>query len=251
MSARGDLPRLDLILAADPGWERQETYRIRDWYAARWTQMGMRVKMLYTGNIRFLGASEHIHIPFWTETGGPLKRQCTDNFKVRPMRKYLRRIIGYHPSAPPHPPRGTFEQWLGITVDEWTRAKKSSVAYITCRHPLLELKMDRDHCTEWLEQRNLPIPPKSSCICCPYRRASEWKSMRDSSLEEWTQVVAFDEANRDNPLADRGSGADSLFVYRTGEPLATANLEADARREKQYYGTQMPLFACESGMCGT
>lgn len=253
LSARGEIDKLDLILTADPGWERKATYDIRDWYATRWRKLGLEVVVLPTGDIRRDGAEEHVHIPFWTEGGGPLRRQCTRHYKIAPMKRYLRERLGYDPSKPPAPPARSIEQWIGITVDEWTRAKRSRVAYITHRWPLLEMKLARWDCRQWFEDHDLPIPPKSACVCCPYRRPSEWLEMREQDPDEWRAAVEFDESNRANPLAARGaaSTADELYIYRYDQiPLADAPLESDAERERRIYGVQLPMFGCESGFCG-
>jgi hypothetical protein len=219
---------------------------------ARWREMGMEVVILQTGNIRRQGAEEHIHIPFWTETGAPLGRQCTRHFKINPMRRYLRKRLGFDPSSAPAPPPGSIEQWLGFTLDEKTRAKKSRVQYIVNKFPLLDMNYSRDNCSLWYQEHRLPEPPKSACVCCPFRRASEWIELRDQSPEEWTAAVEFDEANRDNPLALRGSTADELYVYRDEPvPLLEADLEFYAEKDKRQYGVQLPLFGCESGYCGT
>jgi len=251
MSARGDLPRCTVI-HADTGWERQATLDIREFYAERWRAMGLDVHILGGQDIRKDGAAEHRHMPFFTDAGGPMQRQCTRHFKIRPVRRKVRELLGFDPSRPPHPKPGAAIMWLGITVDEWTRAKPSRIAFMINRYPLLVAKMDRDDCTAWLESRGLPIPVKSACIGCPYRRASEWIDIRDNAPDEWRQAVEFDEANRDNPLASRsaGSTADELYIWREAEPLAEADLDDAARRERRYYGTQMPMFACESGFCG-
>jgi len=253
LSARGEIDKLDLVLTADPGWERQATYDVRDWYVARWRGMGLEVVILPTGDIQRDAAVKHQHIPFWTDSGGPLKRECTVYYKINPMKRYLRERLGYDPSNPPAPPAGAIEQWLGITLDEWTRAKLSDVQYIISRWPLLEMKMTRWDCEKWYEDHDMPLPPKSACVCCPYRRPSEWIEIRDQSPDEWQAAVAFDESNRENPLAEHGrSTADELFIYRYDQmPLAQANLDADAKRERRVYGVQLPMFGCESGFCGT
>lgn len=242
MSARGELEALDAIVTADAGWERARTYEIRDFYAERWRTMGLRVEIVQAGNIRKMGAEEHVHVPFWTSDGGPLRRQCTRYFKVRPVRRKVREIVGFHPSKPPHPPPGAVEVWLGISLDEWTRAKVSPVRYIVHRWPLLERHTDRQGCVEYLEGLGLPVPPTSACVICPYRSASEWIVMRDEAPDEFDDAIRFDEANRHNPLAEReGSTCDELFIYKWGGPLAEANLEADAAREKCLHGTQLPM----------
>lgn len=251
MSALGELDRLDLVITADTGWERQVTYDIRAWYTAWLQEHGLTVHVVQFGDIRVQGAQKSIHIPFWTDSGGPLKRECTREYKIRPIRRHIRETLGYDRSKPPHPPPGTVELWLGITMDEWTRAKPSRVQYITARFPFLGLKWTRDECTTWLQEHGLPVPPKSACVCCPYRRASEWIEIRAQSPEEWRAAIAFDEANRNNPLAARnGSTADELYIWRDSIPLAEADLEFVAAKERRLYRQQLPLFACESGYCG-
>jgi hypothetical protein len=250
MSAQGLLEPLDVIITADTGWERQATYDARDFYAERWQEMGIHVEIVDGGDIRHHGATEHVHIPFWTSDGGPLRRQCTGEFKIMPIRRTLRTLAGYHSSRNPYPPAGTFEVWLGISLDEWHRAKPSRVQYITNRWPLLERTMDRQDCIGWLEAQHLPIPPKSACVCCPYRQASAWLEMKADAPEEFADAVLFDEENRHNPLAARGnSTADELYIWQKAEPLAEADLEFWAGRERAKYGTQLPMMLCESGHC--
>ena len=291
MSARGDLPECTVI-HSDTGWERQITIQMRDFYAARWRKMGLDVHILTGQDIKRDGAKEHIHMPFWTDTGAPMNRQCTREFKITPVKRKVRELLGFDPSKPPHPQANSAIIWLGITVDEWTRAKPSRVKFLENRYPLLVARMNRQDCTDWLEAHNLPVPPKSACIGCPYRRASEWIDIRDNSPLEWQQAIEFDEQNRNNPLGKRdfteyiyriggeeiersdldellefaemgdaarfeytvekgaNSTADELYIWREVVPLAEADLEAAAKRERRHYGTQLPMFACESGFCG-
>jgi hypothetical protein len=265
MSALGELEPLDHVVHCDLGWERTETVAARDWYTDWYRQHGINVTILETGDIRRDGARAHVHIPFWTETGGPIRRQCTRQFKIRPVRRFARTLIGRpptsretpplqrlaaHPSRPPNPPAGAVEQWLGITTDEFTRAKASEVEYIINRWPLLEKRMTRDDCTAWLHDHSLPVPVKSACVICPYRRADEWIDIRDNEPEQFRAAIAFDEKHRDDPRLHRDGLNDSLYIWQGIEPLATADLEASAARDRRIYGTQLPLFACESGYCG-
>lgn len=249
MAALGDFEPLDVAIHADLGWERQATYEIRDWYTTWLNERGIKVEILDTGDIRQNAAKVHIHMPFWTETGGPLKRQCTRDFKIQPIKRRIRELLGYHPSKSPHPPAGACEVWIGISLDEYRRYQHSDVKFLTHRWPLLELSMTRQSCTRYLEEHQLPVPPKSACIGCPFRSATEWLELKRESPAEWEEAVAFDEANRDNPLADRGpSTADRLYIYKgpypyKPEPLATADLEAHAalvalRRRR---GKQLPI----------
>ena len=251
MSALGEIEPLDAIITADTMWERQKTYKIRDFYTEWLEARGVRVEIVSAGDIRQLGAANHMHIPFWTDIGGPLRRQCTRHFKIRPIKHRIREMLGLHASDPPHPKANAVELWLGISWDEFSRMNSSRVAFISHRWPLIEKRLTRNDCEDYLQALGLPIPVKSACVGCPYRQPSEWIELKTDDADEWQQAVEFDERNRDNPLAKRkggGSKADQLYIYKYGKPLANARLEADARREKR--GKQLPLF-CESGYCWT
>ena len=251
MSALGNLPKLDAVINADTGWERALTYEARDFYTEWLRERGMRVEIVTGGNVRDEGAIGHLHIPFWTSGGGPLQRQCTNHFKIVPVKHCIRKMLGFDPSKSPHPKPNSVEMWIGFSLDEWTRIKESRVKFITHVWPLVEKQMTRQHCKDYLVSHGLPVPPKSACIGCPYRQASEWLVMRDTAPDEFAEAVAFDESNRHNPLAVRGdNSADELYVYKGGVALADADLETDAAREREREHFQMPLL-CESGYCWT
>lgn len=254
MSALGDLELLDAIIHADTQFEGSATVEMRDWYAEWFRERGIRVEIVSGGDIAEQGAAEHIHIPFFTSDGGPLRRQCTREFKVVPAKRKIRELLGYHAMHPPYPPAGSAEQWFGFTLEEYTRLKDSRVQFIVNRFPFIERQMTRQDCETYLRTHGLPIPPKSACLCCPYRPASEWLELQREHPDDWRLAVEFDEANRHNPLAERGgSTADELYVYKHGsspKPLAEADLEADAGRERQKQSFQPPLM-CGDGPCFT
>ena len=239
MSALGELEPLDAVIHCDLGWERQATMESRRWYTDWLAYRGVLVLILDVGDIRQLGSTEHIHMPFWTQDGGHLRRQCTRHFKIRPMRQRVRQLLGYDPSVPPAPPPGSVEQWIGISLDEWQRADESRVQYIHNRYPLLQHDMTREDCARWLEEHDLPVPIKSACVGCPFRKASEWLEMRESTPGEWAEAVAFDEQIRHHKL-DRVT-AGELYVYKHRAPLTEADLEADAAREMQTSAYQIPM----------
>ena len=245
MSALGELPRLDAAIFADTQWERAATYASLEFYMALAEEHGIATHVITEGNIREKAAREHVHMPFWTETGAPLQRQCTQHFKIEPIRRAMRVLAGYDRSQPPHPSHGEFDLWLGISLDEWTRATEDKRKFIRHIHPLLDLRMTRQDCEDWLIAHGLPVPEKSACIGCPFRSASEWSRMRQGSPKEWADAVQFDEENRNNPLARRKgdhSTADGLYVWKKAIPLADVDLEAEAARERT--SKQLPL------MCG-
>jgi hypothetical protein len=252
LSALGQLPPLDLIITADPGWERERTYKILDYYKPYFEDAGIPVVILDTGNVKKEGAKDHIHIPFWTETGAPLRRQCTKHFKIAPIRRYLRDWLGFPASTPPHPPPGSVEQWIGFTIDERERMSPSDIKWQVKRYPLIEMNWARWDCPPFLRSHGLPVPIKSACIGCPYRSAAEWLELREEAPEEWREAVQFDDDNRGNPLAERGASTDDrLYIWREAVPLADANLKPLAERERQKPKSAQLGFplGCDDGYC--
>ena len=230
MVALGDLPPVDIVVHIDPGWERKPTIASRDWYTDWLGYHGVKVE-IHKGqyDVKTGGAAAHRHIPLWT-SGGPLTRQCTREYKIRPMRRRVRELMGYHRSDPPHPPRGSVEQWIGITTDEAKRESESRVAYVVKRYPLLEKGISRQDCVDYLEDHGLPVPVRSHCACCPLQTAREWLEIKNEDPEGWPELLAFDEYVRNNPLLGMGVRAAELFVYAGRIPLAEADLEAAAAR---------------------
>lgn len=244
MSALGDLPRLDAIVHADTGWESAATYAARDWYIPWLNSHGIPVHIVTAGNIRITGADTHTHMPLWTTTGGPLNRKCTRHYKINPIHRQLRQLADFHASRPPAPPPASITLWLGISLDEFTRMKASHVQYITHHWPLIDRRMTRNDCADYLITHHLPVPPKSACIACPYRAASEYLQLAPDEREDAYQ---FDEANRHNPNTTQGADTREIYVWQDLIPLRDVDLAARARRERK--GKQLPLMICEEGFC--
>ena len=242
MSALGYLPKVDAVITSDTQWESNRTYEHRDFYTRWLTAHGIPVYITTGGNIRQLGAEEHIHIPFWTQDGGPLHRQCTYNFKIQPIRRLIRTVF----DLPNIPAPGTVEQWIGFSLDEWQRMKPSRVKFIKNTWPLIDKRMSRNDCIDLLQSHGLPVPIKSACLGCPYRQPTEWLAMNNAELSD---VISFDEENRHNPLVGCGSTTSALYVYkyRRVVPLRDADLEHDAHHERT--ARQLPLMICEEGYC--
>lgn len=250
MAGLGEIEPIDAAIVADTQWERKHTRRAFDFYSNWASAHGIRVEVVTAGNIRELGATEHIHIPFWTETGAPLQRQCTSNFKLTPLKRAMRRLAGFDESKPPHPKPGQFETLIGISWDEWDRMATSQVKYLVNRYPLIEKKINRWDCEDGFKRLGLPVPGKSACIGCPYRDASSWLEMKTNDPDEFADAVAFDEQNRNNPLAVRGnSTADRLYVWRGGIPLRSVDFEAEAKKQRKE--KQTPMFVCTGNVCWT
>jgi hypothetical protein len=147
-----------------------------------------------------------------------LRRQCTRQYKVEPIRRYL-----YEKYR-----RERIALMLGISVDEFHRMRDSGSARIENVYPLVDERLTRNDCRAILERAGLATPPKSSCWFCPYRSAR-------SQAELIRQYPALREMGEEleRRINDerRARGKDAIVVLRVG---ATSEEQSDF---------------CEEGFC--
>lgn len=243
MSALGELPKVDFAIHSDTTWERSATYE----FARQWTpwlkRHGVNVVTVSDAGQSEKASTTKTDIPAFTldDTGsrGQLRRQCTNRWKIQPMRRRISEELlarGLNKDA------GIVEQWLGITLDEWHRAKDSDVKYITHRFPLLDMKMTRADCAGWLQKHDLPMPIKSSCTFCPYHSRGAWEQLKRDGGADWAEAVEIDAKIRDvRPPYP-------LFVHPARIPLEEAiNIPEDNGWTQ--LGMEIPDDECDSGYC--
>jgi hypothetical protein len=181
--------------------------------------------------------------PFYTKnsiTGkkGMVMRQCTNDYKIQPIRKKIRELCSI--TYGKHFPKDKFvDQWIGISMDEISRMKPARDKYINNVHPLIDLKMSRKDCLKWMSDNAFPLPEKSACICCPFHDDKYWYFMKHNRPEEFADAVEFDKKIR------RGSRKqdDELFTHRKCIPLDEVNFDIKKDQPDMFNNE------CE-GMCG-
>jgi len=236
----GDLPdgvRPDVAIFADTQWEPagvlETVTRMTPWAQDH----GVEVCTVTHGPIRSArGANQMpLFVRHADGTPGITGRQCTTDYKIKPIRREVRRRLGYTKGQWW---RHQLETWLGITVDEAHRMKPSQEAFETARWPLIELDWNREDCKRYLEKQGLPVPMKSSCVGCPYHSNRYFLEMKRQCPDEWKDVVAFDKQLRAENLLPSLHG--DPYLHRSLLPLEEVYLQED----------QLELFAEEcSGYC--
>jgi len=148
-----------------------------------------------------------------------LKRQCTRQYKVEPIRRYL--YDRYK--------RERIALMLGISVDEFHRMRESDAKRIEHLYPLVDERLTRNDCRAILERAGLTPPPKSSCWFCPYRSARSQSEL----LRQYPALREMgEELERRINEERRKRGKDEIAVLR-----------ADAALDDQ-------SDFCEEGFCG-
>lgn len=239
MIARGDLEPVDAAIFADTGWEPKAVYDWLDWLE---TQLPYPVLRVSAGNIRSdtiaktnSTGQRFASIPWFTVSAhgkkGMGRRQCTKEYKLRPLQKKVVELMGGLR------PKGGCTMLVGISKDEAWRMKPSRVQYIVNEWPLINKEMTRQDCLRWMEERQQPKPPKSSCIGCPFHDDTQWRAL---TPEEFADAVLVDRAIRKQP----GMRSEQ-YMHRSLKPLDQVDLlTAEDRGQLNLF-----LNECE-GMCG-
>ena len=242
MAAHGEIgPMPDCAIFADTGDEPAEVYDHLKWLMSpNVLPFPVHIARPRRLSEALMAGDDEARIPCFVGKGGLSKRQCTQNFKLKPIRRKIREILGVDPRGYIRP--GSVESWVGISVDEAIRKKPSGLRFVVNRHPLIERFLSRKDCIRWLTDHDYPIPPKSACEFCGYQSNTGWLRRR-ANPESWARVVALDRWLREPAQVARFRG--ELFLHKSRTPIESANLE-----EKD-----LPLFGgdfgqeCE-GMCG-
>jgi hypothetical protein len=250
MAANGELGEMpDCAIFADTGAEPQSVYTHLEKLKRA---VPFPIYEVSAGNIRddlikgtnSGGSKRFASIPFFLDRGklgiGMARRQCTSEYKIAPINKKIRELLGYKPRQ--RIPSESAEVWIGISTDESIRMKPSRTNYIRNRWPLIEKGMNRGRCIDWMGQ-NQWAAPKSACTFCPFRSDESWIHMKSTDPGSFEDAVKLDYALRASGHA--GTLRAIPYVHRSCKPLDVIDFRTNAELG------QPDLFnnECE-GMCG-
>lgn len=231
-ASRGDIgPLPDLAIFSDTGDEPRHVYDHLEELAARIRFPIVRVKKpgltLAEASIAVVNGeasrSGSAMPPFFTANpNGMLPKQCSVEFKVKPVIAHLREMLGLAPGQ-----KGgsdpLVELWIGISRDEMDRMNTARSPWIHHRFPCIEEGLKRHQLVQWYEERQMRVPKKSSCVYCPFRDKAAWLRMKQEEPEDFERACQVDEAVRDGGSEIEGQ----LYVHRSRVPLREADLSED------------------------
>lgn len=251
MAARGLIEPMPIAAVfADTHAEPPSVYRWLDWlekqlpFPVRRVSKANIVESITTPKRKRDGSGWWVHsnIPAFVRnpdgSDGMVQRQCTTTFKIEPLRKEVRRLceVKRGEKAP------IVTQWIGISLDEAHRMKLSLYAWQVNRWPLVELKMRRGDCLEWMKRNGYPEPPRSACLFCPFHSNAEWKRLKREEPEAFAQAVTVEKLYQ-AAKAKGGHPHGQLFLHRSRVPLDQVNFEDE--RQGWLWGQE-----CDGGACG-
>lgn len=172
--------------------------------------------------------SKSIGIPVRMSNGAPAMRACTSDFKIQVIDKWLREHGAKKEGA---------VVALGISLDEFQRARNDSgLPWKKLVYPLLDMRLDRQDCTNIIRDAGLLIPPKSSCWFCPYHSLRTWQTMRQEEPELFWKANDLEHFIN---MRRRTHGQDSVWFTDKGKSLEQVTTDL----------VQNDLFSSEDDMC--
>jgi hypothetical protein len=244
MSSIEKYDKADYAIFADPQAESKETYKMLNWLL-EWRKKNNGIPIIINRDHNILNDTlngvnalgrKYLTIPAHSESKSMVMRQCTGEYKIRPVLKEIRKL--YNLKKGQRLP--TTELWLGISIDEASRMKENTIKALKNKFPLIELMMSRLDCINFYKKNNFPVPPKSSCVFCPYHSDKTWREKKLKNGTEWKTAVKVDNKIR-NMYKDIEYLKEKVYLHRNCKPLS----------ETYFQENQMDLFENEcEGHCG-
>lgn len=249
MAAKGEIgPMPDAAIFADTQAEPASVYEWLDWLekqlpypVERVTKGSLTEESLRVRTSGKTGETYLSHnVPAYTVnsdgSAGNYRRQCTDKHKLGPLTKAADRLRNGEDAT----------VWIGISWDEIQRMRESSRKGITHRWPLLEMRMRRHQCIEWMDANGYPKPPRSACSYCPYHSNAEWRRLKAEEPQAW--LDALDYEKRLQETAAKVPRLDGVpYLHPSRVPLSEVDLRDPDENQGQLWNTMENECA---GMCG-
>ena len=254
MAIHGEIKPIEHCIFSDTGWEPKHVYSYLEKLKPLIKKSGIQFHRVQshskntTGSIKedALKNDRFAAIPFHTlNVDGKrsiMRRQCTSEYKILPVERRIREIMGLKYKQRYARKYGIVHQLMGISTDEVQRAKDNYKPYIFTKFPLLDLGMSRQDCLNWMADKGYELPKRSACIGCPYHDNSEWLNLKENHYDEFMEAVDF-EKKMQVKLETKFDG--KVFLHPSCEPLETVDFASRMQTK------QPSLFdnECE-GMCG-
>lgn len=222
----------DCAIFADLGEEPAPVYRHLEWLKSLG---GPTIHTVSAGRLgddlvngRNSTGQRFASIPAWTawreaEPCGVTRRQCTSEYKIDPIERFIRRdLLGMQPGQR-LPSHTRVNQLIGISMDEAGRAlriRNNAKWWAKMEFPLIDKGMTRRDCVAWLKAYGVPHEvPRSACVFCPYKSDHEWDWLIKNDPDGFARAVEIDEAlRRDGVVVNRNMNQ-SLYIHRSCIPL--------------------------------
>lgn len=257
MSIVGDIPPFDHVIFADTGDEPESVYVNLAWWRERFEREGVEFHVVSEGRsissvvmdaVENRGKQTPIPLFVRNQDGGRgiTRRQCTSNYKIAPILRKVRELVGVAGKRHNHITEALAIQVMGISWDETQRMRDPHYSWLRNEYPLVDRRITRWDCIQTIQSdTDYPDPPRSACWHCPFHSDEEWRHLRDNEPASFAKAVELDAALR-RPGALNLSGLKSEpFVHSSLRPLSEVDFDnAEDKGQGVLWDNE-----CE-GMCG-
>lgn len=206
-------PRPGLTLFADTGGELPETYAYVELFS-EWCQAHGLPPILTVRD----------------ELGGPLEQRCLDKkmlpsvaygrnrrgcsekSKQRPQHRYARNVWPDSMAAWARDER--VNKLIGYDAGEKHRSRIEEDRWYEYHYPLMAWGWTRPDCEAAILRAGLPVPPKSACFFCPFRKKPEVLALERDHPELLARALAIEEAAAPNLRGGSIKGLGGYFSWR-------------------------------------
>jgi len=193
----------DLILFADTGGEKPETYAHLN-TMNQWLQtQGFPIITVVHKDSKYASLEDECLTKKTLPSLAFGWRSCSDKWKAEPQRKFLNH---WPPAKECWKSGGRVIRAIGFGVDEMRRVKPSSEEKFENWFPLVKWKWDREKCVEAIQRAGLPLPGKSACFFCPASTKLEIAALQGSHPELYERALAMERNAADTLVTVKGLG---------------------------------------------
>ena len=169
-------------------------------------------------------------------------RWCTADFKIEPIMRFIRNIKQ----------KGeVILEDIGFSYDEYWRAGNLKIPkYVKAEFPLVDDKITREQCKKSILDKIGFLPPKSSCVYCPYETKSQ---IRQNIVDEPLKLPTIKFMEKNNSSYPRRALFNRVETIRGkkikyGIPIEVL-VGSDNQKLEQWFGKDQMTLGCETGQC--
>lgn len=251
MAKYGDIEPIDCAIFADTGSEPKKVY---DWLKILQRESHVPIHIVKRGRlfddaqiIKLSKKTNRLYIlglvpAFILKPDGKkglLSRKCTSDYKIIPIQKKIRELLGIKRIGKNAPQADLL---IGISIDEAHRVKPSRVRFIKNIHPLVDMGINRNQCKEYVIKKIGLEPPRSSCTFCPFHGDDEWRAIYGTP--DFEEAVLFEKRLQSGALKQQAL-LGKPFLHPTCVDIDKINFtDTKSHAQLEMFGNE-----CE-GLCG-
>lgn len=204
----GKLPKPDHAWIVDVGYEKSKTFDyVQAVLTPKLREIGVMLHIIKTTDHVDNGLfdkQENCVLPLFAKGDDGIVRKynthCSGTWKQRVAHQWLRSMDVKR-----------CDTWIGISIDEKRRIKRSRLQWNQNRYPLVEMGIRREDCIDLIARMGWPKPEHTSCYLCPNQSDFQWQDIKRHYQYDWSKALAAEEYIR--------SINSTLYLHRTCKPL--------------------------------